>query len=41
MKAIERLSVMASVLFLFSPLGVAAQELVLSGGLENWVKERL
>ncbi len=27
--------------YALAPLGVAAQELVLSGGLENWVKERL
>lgn len=25
----------------FSPAGVAAQELIIAGGLENWVKERL
>jgi homoaconitate hydratase len=27
--------------YVLPPLGAAAQELVLSGGLENWVKERL
>ncbi|MCF7808243.1 MAG: homoaconitase [Candidatus Marinimicrobia bacterium] len=27
--------------FTFQPLGKAAQELILAGGLENWVKERL
>ncbi|MBU1984556.1 homoaconitase [bacterium] len=27
--------------YALAPLGAAAQELVLSGGLENWVKERL
>jgi homoaconitate hydratase len=27
--------------YLFSPVGSAAQELIISGGLENWVKENL
>jgi len=25
----------------FNPVGKAAQELILTGGLENWVKERI
>ena len=24
-----------------SPIGVAAQEMIITGGLENWVKERI
>jgi homoaconitate hydratase len=27
--------------FAFSPVGSAAQELIITGGLENWVKENL
>jgi homoaconitate hydratase len=27
--------------YAISPVGTAAQELVLTGGLENWVKKRL